>query len=94
MCLPAFTAESALNASRYRYSGKHNAFAKSGVLPQLTLCDFAQAQCIKNAHGTGFDPSGWCDWYHANCITAGPPPIGGVGVSDGGGGIHHGPAHM
>jgi hypothetical protein len=102
MRAPAFTAEAALYDSKYHYAGKGGTLGGAKLSPQIIVqprpfpfitCDVAQALCIQNAHGTGFDPSGWCDWYHANCITGGPPN-GGGGSADGGSPPGRGPKHQ
>jgi hypothetical protein len=101
MRLPQFTAGAGLYVSKCNYTGKELSTLGGGNLrPQITppsvhtfvTCDLAQALCILNSHGSGFDPSGWCAWYEANCL-AGPSSPPGGGGDDGGGGVHHGPAH-
>lgn len=95
MRLPGYTAAEALYHSKYHYIGRGNALVGTDMLPRITAaqsqwvplsveCVIAQSLCIYNAQGTGYDPSGWCDWYYQNCLWAGPGSPGGGG---GGGGL-------
>jgi hypothetical protein len=87
MHLPGFTAEAVFYASHCHYAGKESIFTGARLIPQqLNIgpiqqapvnCDLARWACIQSAQGTGYDPSGWCDWYKANCITTGPGYGGG-----------------
>lgn len=91
MTLPGFKAETSLYKTGGRYrSARASVQAYGLALQQLNVnprpitvvsCDLAQALCIQSAQGSGYDPSGWCDWYEANCITAGPQVGGGGGGS-------------
>ena len=86
MGLPGFGAEAALYASKHHYAGRGAAFAGANVLPQLytgpihfVTCDVAAQWCYQAAQGSGYDPSGWCAYWVANCRPPAPPPGGDSG---------------
>jgi hypothetical protein len=87
MRLPGYTAAAALYDSKYHYVARGDARPGSAMLSRITTaqsiwidptsqCQTAQSLCIENSQGSGYDPSGWCDFYERYCIVAPPPPSG------------------
>ena len=86
MHLPGYTAAASLYDSNNYYVARGNTRTSAEMLSRITaaqnvlptppgLCGYAQDQCIQNAQGSGYDPSGWCNIYNA-CIVAGYTPPG------------------
>ncbi len=98
MRLPGFTAGAALYVSDCPYyvhtadsfAGGARLLPQNGSYPPGTVyedpCVRAYNICLYYGALNQYDPTGWCDWWHANCLPPAPPFTGGGGGGDGGGG--------
>jgi hypothetical protein len=91
MTIPGFTAESSVYKMNVYYQTAGVLNRAGGIRDEVRLangtstgpivfhsaCDLALQRCYQSAQGSGYDPSGWCDWWKANCRPVIPNPGGG-----------------